>query len=124
MIIIRRVLFSVTFFAISTTLFAQIDNNMYYENNMSKKDSLCFSKNNKTNHAINKEEASCYPIMTYVYKSSENFSTFDPQNVITYVLFQHFNIKNNQQQKFKYTPPYKDLDTVKKYIFGIPEKPY
>ena len=91
---------------------------------MSKKDSLCFSKNNKTNHVINKEEASCYPIMTYVYKSSENFSTFDPQNVITYVLFQHFNIKNNQQQKFKYTPPYKDLDTVKKYIFGTPERPY
>ena len=37
MIIIQRVLLSVTFFVISINLFAQIDSIMYYENNMSKK---------------------------------------------------------------------------------------
>lgn len=124
MIIIQRVLLSVTFFVISINLFAQIDSIMYYENNMSKKDSLCFSKNNKTNPQSITEEASCYPIMTYLYKSSKNFSTIYFQNVIEHTLIQHFNIKNHQQQKFKYTPPYKDLDTVKKYIFGTPERPY
>ncbi len=124
MIIIQRVLLSVTFFVISINLFAQIDSIMYYENNMSKKRITLFSKNNKTNHAINNEEASCYPIMTYLYESSKNFSPLNSQNVIEHILIQHFNIKNHQQQKFKYTPPYKDLDTVKKYIFGTPERPY